>query len=202
MRNKQASLLIEQVNMDAIDNYCSQIYFRDEYTARHAEHVADLMAGLAAYLDFETEQINLAYMVGLMHDVGKINTPEYILNKPGRLTEEEFAVMKRHAQDGAELLERVAGVEPIVEIIRYHHERWDGRGYPEGLRQEEIPQYSRMLSLCDAFDAMTSLRCYRSPICLKACLEEITACAGGQFDPELCRQFTDFIRDQFGFYEK
>jgi len=201
MSNKQAALLIEQVNMDAIDNYCNQIYFRDEYTARHAEHVADLMTGFAAYMDFGTEQINLAYMVGLMHDVGKINTPEHILNKPGRLTEEEFAIMKQHAQDGADLLGEVAGVEPIVEIIRHHHERWDGKGYPKGLKRKDIPQYSRMLSLCDAFDAMTSMRCYRDPVCLKACLEEITSCAGGQFDPDLCRQFTAFIREQFGFYE-
>lgn len=201
MSNKQAPLLIDQVNMDAIDHYCNKIYFRDEYTARHAEHVAELMAGLAAYLDFAPEQINLAYMVGLMHDVGKINTPEHILNKPGRLTDEELAVMKQHAQDGAELLGTIAGMEPIVEIIRHHHERWDGKGYPKGLKQEDIPPYSRMLSLCDAFDAMTSLRCYRSPICLKACLTEITNCAGVQFDPELCRQFTEFIREHFGFYE-
>lgn len=201
MSNKQAPLLIDQVNMDAIDHYCNQIYFRDEYTARHAEHVAELMAGLAAYLDFAPEQLHLAYMVGLMHDVGKIHTPEYILNKPGRLTDEELAVMKQHAQDGAELLGKIEGMEPVVEIIRHHHERWDGNGYPKGLKQEDIPPYSRMLSLCDAFDAMTSLRCYRSPICLKACLAEITSCSGVQFDPELCRHFTEFIREHFGFYE-
>lgn len=197
---KQAASLLEQVNMEAIENFCRQIYFRDSYTAMHAEHVADLMAGLAAYMGMTSEEIDLAYMVGIVHDVGKIKIPDGILTKPGRLTDDEFTVMKTHAAEGAEILSTVEGAESIVAIMRHHHERYDGGGYPDGLKGEEIPLFSRMLALCDTFDAMTTARCYRKPVSLEQCLYEIRSCAGGQFDPRLCGDFINFIEERFGFF--
>ena len=191
--------LIEQVNMEAIEYFCRQIYYCDPNTAMHAEHVADLMAGLASQMGMGSDEINLAYMVGVMHDVGKIKTPEEILTKPGRLPPEEFAVMKRHAADGAAMLAGIAGVEPIVGIMRHHHERWDGSGYPDGLRDEDIPLFSRMLALCDAFDAMTAARCYRKPVPLRECIRELWRCAGSQFDPVIAAVFIEFIRERFGY---
>ncbi len=191
--------IIEQVNMEAIEDFCRQIFYCDPYTSMHAEHVADLMAGLATQMTLTSNEINLAYMVGIMHDVGKIKTPEHILTKNGRLTDAEYAIMKKHADDGADMLAGIAGAEPIVKIMRHHHERFDGTGYPDGLQEEDIPLFSRMLSVCDAFDAMTTHRCYRQPVSLNECLQEITRCAGSHFDPEVCKVFIAFIQERFGF---
>ncbi len=196
---RTARPLIEQVNMEAIDDFCRQIYYCDPNTAMHAEHVADLMAGLASQMGMDSDEINLAYMVGVMHDVGKIKTPEEILTKPARLTTEEFEIMKRHAADGAEMLSGIAGVKPIVAIMRHHHERWDGSGYPDSLKEDDIPLFSRMLALCDAFDAMTAARCYRSPVPLRDCVREIWRCAGSQFDPVIAAIFIEFIKERFGY---
>lgn len=199
-KNKMSQqLIIEQVNMDLIEGFCQQIYYCDPYTAMHAEHVADLMAGLASQMLMSADEINMAYVVGIVHDVGKIKTPESILTKPARLTEEEYQIMKRHSIDGADMLAALDGAEPIAAIMRHHHERYDGRGYPDGLKGEEIPLFSRMLALCDSFDAMTTHRCYKDALNLGECLKEIKKCAGSQFDPELCGIFLDFIRDRFGF---
>jgi len=191
--------LIEQVNMEAIEDFCRQIYYCDPNTAMHAEHVADLMAGLASQMGMDSDEINLAYMVGVMHDVGKIKTPLEILTKPARLTPAEFEIMKRHAADGAAMLAGIDGVGPIVPIMRHHHERWDGKGYPDGLKENAVPLFSRMLALCDAFDAMTAARCYRSPGPLRDCVREIWRCAGSQFDPVIAAVFIEFIRERFGY---
>lgn len=191
--------VIDQVNMEAIEDFCRQIFYCDPYTSMHAEHVADLMTGLATQMSMTSNEINLAYMVGIMHDVGKIKTPEHILTKNGRLTDEEYAIMKKHSVDGADMLACIEGTEPIVKIMRHHHERFDGTGYPDGLRGEGIPLFSRMLSVCDAFDAMTTHRCYRQPVSLSECLQEITRCAGAHFDPRICRVFIAFIEERFGF---
>ncbi len=197
---KQLQLsIIEQVNMEAMEDFCRQVYYRDPYTSMHAEHVADLMAGLASQMAMSSDEISLAYIVGLSHDIGKIKTPGDILTKPGRLTDQEFAIMKKHAEDGADMLAAVDGAEAFVPIMRHHHERFDGRGYPDGLKGEEIPLFSRMLAVCDTFDAMTTHRCYRQPVSLGECLDEIKRCSGTQFDPGVCKAFIEFIRERFGF---
>lgn len=190
---------LDEVNMDAIEDFCRQIYYYDPYTAMHTEHVADLMAGLADQMGMSSEEINLAYLVGIVHDVGKIKTPEAILTKPGRLTEEEYAVMKRHSEDGAQIIAAVEGAGPIADITRHHHEKYDGTGYPDGLKKEFIPLFSRMLSVCDAFDAMTTHRCYRNPVGLADCLKELKRCSGTHFDPKVCKAFLKFIKERFGF---
>ena len=192
--------LIEQVNMDAIEDFSRQVYYRDPYTSMHAEHVADLMAGLASQLGMTSDEINLAYMVGIVHDVGKIKTPAAVLQKPGRLTEQEFKTVKAHAAMGAAMLAAVDGTEPIVPIMRHHHERWDGKGYPDGLAGDQIPLLSQMLAVCDTFDAMTTQRCYRTPVSLDEALREIRRCAGSQFSPAVAAAFIDFIRERFGYY--
>lgn len=196
--DRQLSIM-DSVNMDAIEEFCRQVYYCDPYTAMHAEHVAELMAGLASQMSMTSEEINLAFMVGLVHDVGKIKTPHDILAKPGRLTNEEFAVMKQHAQHGADMLCFVEGADKLVPIMRHHHERYDGNGYPKGLKGKRIPLLSRMLAICDSFDAMTTKRCYRSPVTLPECVEEIKSCSGSQFDPDIAAYFVEFLEDRFGF---
>lgn len=196
---KEKRSLLEQVDMNAIEEFCRQIFYADAYTAMHAEHVADLMAGLASQMALSTDEINLAYMVGVMHDVGKVKIPEDILRKPAPLNAEEWGIMRQHPVEGANMLAATGGVKPIVAVMRHHHERYDGKGYPDGLNGEDIPLLSRMLALCDAFDAMTTERCYRSPVGLEECLREIRRCGGTQFDAQLCEVFIEFIAARFGF---
>lgn len=191
--------VLEQVDMNAIEEFCRQIFFCDAYTAMHAQHVADLMAGLASQMGMTSDEINLAYMVGVMHDVGKIKIPEEILKKPAPLSEAEWQIMREHPVEGANMLAAAKGVEPVVAVMRHHHERYDGKGYPDGLRGEEIPLFSRMLALCDTFDAMTTERCYRSPVGLEECLREIRRCGGSQFDAALCEVFIEFVAERFGY---
>jgi len=197
--NQNKLSIIDTVNMESIEDFCRQVYYCDPYTSMHAEHVAELMAGLASQMCMSSDEINLAFLVGLIHDVGKIKTPGGILNKPGRLTDEEFDIMKQHAEQGANMLASVEGAEAIVPIMRHHHERYDGKGYPDGISGDNIPLLSRMLAICDTFDAMTTNRCYRKPVALEECIAEIKRCSGTQFDPILCKMFIDFIQDRFGF---
>jgi len=164
----------------------------------HAEHVADLMSGLASWIFVSSDEISLAYLVGLMHDVGKTRIPTAILQKPGKLTDEEYAIMKTHAALGAQMLANVEGAALLVPIVLHHHERFDGRGYPHGLAGSAIPLFSRMLALCDAFDAMTTFRCYREPVSLDECLAEMKRCSGTHFDPDLCQAFVEYIETTFG----
>jgi HD-GYP domain-containing protein (c-di-GMP phosphodiesterase class II) len=107
--------------------------------------------------------------------------------------------MKQHAEHGADMLGIIEGAEAIVPVMRHHHERYDGKGYPTGLGGENIPLLSRMLAICDSFDAMTTNRCYRNPITLESCIEEIKRCSGTQFDPSICELFIEFLKDRFGF---
>ena len=173
---------------------CRLIGKRDRYTVEHSKNVARLMSAFAKYAELSTEDITLAYIAGAVHDVGKISVPDYILNKPGRLTEEEFAEIKNHPIVGANILAKVPGLEKVAEIVRYHHEWYNGSGYGAGLSGEEIPFIRRMLAVCDSFDAMTTIRCYRQqPLSNHKALTEIINCAGTQFDPVISRCFVDFI---------
>ena len=201
MNNPQHKKLsiINTVNMEAIEAFCQQAYYCDPYTSMHAEHVAELMAGLASQMCMSSDEISLAFIVGLIHDIGKIKTPSNILTKPARLTAEECAIMKEHAQHGADILAMIQGAAEIVPVIRHHHERYDGKGYPKGLCGEQIPVLSRMIAICDTFDAMTTNRCYRKPVTLEECIEEIKMCSGTQFDPSLCELFIEFLKERFGF---
>lgn len=201
MNNQKYNKLsvINKFNMEAIEEFCQQVYYCDPYTSMHAEHVAELMAGLASQMCMSLDEISLAFIVGLIHDVGKIKTPSDILTKPGRLTDEEFKIMKEHAQHGADMLAIIKGAEAFVPVMRHHHERYDGKGYPKGLCGENIPLLSRMLAICDTFDAMTTNRCYRKPVTLQECIEEINMCSGTQFDPSICEMFIEFLKDRFGF---
>lgn len=190
--------IINEINMEAIEAFTQQIYYCDPYTSMHEEHVAELMAGLASQMSMSSDEISLAFIVGLIHDIGKIKTPRNILNKPGRLTDEEYKIMKEHAQQGADMLSAVEGAEAIIPVMRHHHERYDGKGYPQGLCGENIPLLSRMLALCDVFDAMTTERCYKEVSTLEESVAEIKRCSGTQFDPQLCELFIEFLTEQFG----
>lgn len=185
---------LSSVNMNIIRAFCKAIDARDAYTMTHDEQVAKLMAGLAEFMGLSPREVSTAYLSGIVHDVGKIGIPEHILNKAGKLTDTEYEVIKQHAVIGAEILKEIEDFKEIANIVRYHHERYDGRGYAAGLSGQEIPFMSRMLAVCDSYDAMTSSRCYRGALSEEQALVEVEKCAGGQFDEGIAGFFVDFLK--------
>jgi putative nucleotidyltransferase with HDIG domain len=186
---------LDAVNMNIIKAFCKAIGVRDMYTMQHSENVAALIVGLTEYMKLSANEVTMAYLAGIVHDVGKIGISEEILNKPSRLTNAEYEIIKRHPSKGADILQEVDEFATLAQIVRHHHERYDGNGYPYGLQGEKIPLISRMLTICDAYDAMTSVRCYCDPHSIEEALAEIKKCAGRQFDPGLSSIFIDFIEE-------
>jgi len=158
----------------------------DEYTGRHTEGVVELAVEVADALDVDDDTRRATELGALLHDVGKITVPNTIINKPGPLDESEWKVIRAHTIAGQRMLERVGGLLARVGVVvRASHERWDGRGYPDGLARERIPLAARIVAVCDAFNAMVTDRPYRSALPPGDALEELEANAGTQFDPEV-----------------
>jgi diguanylate cyclase (GGDEF)-like protein len=163
---------------------------RDTYTGSHSERVSELAARVAMRIGLDPEQIELTRLAGSLHDLGKLAIPEEILRKPGALTDSERLVLERHPQIGFRMLDSL-GVEPVADLVLHHHERWDGAGYPDGLRAEQIPLGARIIFVTDAYDAMTSDRIYRAKRSTEAALAELERCAGTQFDPGIVAAFSE-----------
>jgi HD-GYP domain-containing protein (c-di-GMP phosphodiesterase class II) len=162
---------------------------KDPYTYGHSERVAHISRALAAAAGLSVVECDRVYLAGLLHDVGKIGVPDAILCKPGKLTKEEFDALKKHPEIGVRILSPVKQIRDLLPGVLYHHERMDGRGYPEGLTGEKIPRLGQIICLADSFDAMTSNRTYRSAMPLPQAIEEIRRCSGSQFEPELSELF-------------
>jgi HD-GYP domain-containing protein (c-di-GMP phosphodiesterase class II) len=163
----------------------SLIDAKDGYTHKHSERVAQFGVRLARHLGFDADSRAVVELSGLLHDVGKIGVPDAILNKPGKLTEEEFTQMRLHPVHGARILSQIQS-ERVVNIlpgVKYHHERWDGKGYPEGLKGEEIPMLGRVLGVADFLDALTSDRSYRKGLTLEEAVNMVKDLEGQAFDP-------------------
>jgi len=167
----------------------SAIDAKDSYTHGHTERVASLARMLAEQSGLDRETVERVYISGLVHDVGKIGVPEAVLCKPGKLTDDEFALIKMHPGIGGRILQDIRQMADLLPGVLHHHERWDGGGYPEGLSGYDIPLFGRLIGLADAFDAMISTRTYRGAMALDDVREEIRSCAGTQFDPELAEVF-------------
>jgi putative nucleotidyltransferase with HDIG domain len=168
----------------------STLELKDPYTRGHSERVAEYSRILAESLNiYEEDDLKLMYYACLLHDVGKVHTPDSILIKPSKLTEEEYAVVQKHPIVGANAIKDIDGMELCLDIVLYHHERWDGKGYPEGLKETQIPLTARIAAIADSFDAMTSHRSYRSAMTAEQAYEQIIQGKGTQFDPELVECF-------------
>jgi HD-GYP domain-containing protein (c-di-GMP phosphodiesterase class II) len=154
---------------------------RDAYTAGHCRSVVDLSVKVACRLGLSPREVAEVEQVALLHDVGKVAVPDEVLQKPGALTDEEFEVVKAHPVTGARIVRSIAGLAHLAPAIRAGHERWDGRGYPDGLRGSRIPMIARITFVCDAYDAMTSHRPYRRALDPAEAVEELERHAGTQF---------------------
>jgi putative two-component system response regulator len=160
-----------------------RLELKDGYAGEHTTAVSRLALAIAAQLGLGDDEGRLVELGALLHDVGKVFGPDRILTKPGRLNELELTLMRRHAASGERFLARILDLPDVLGIVRSHHERWDGRGYPDGKRAEEIPLAARIVAVADCFQAMIEPRPYREPRTRAAALEEIRAEAGRQFDP-------------------
>jgi diguanylate cyclase (GGDEF)-like protein/PAS domain S-box-containing protein/putative nucleotidyltransferase with HDIG domain len=174
-----------------IDLILESLYEKNNREMHHSKRVSELCGSIASALQLSNDNINLLKLAGLMHDIGKIGIPDSILNKDGRLTNEEWDEVKRHSEVGYRILSSVTEFSEISEYVLSHHERWDGTGYPQGLQGEAIPRMSRIIALADAYDAMTSDRSYRKGLSQQEAAAEILKCAGKQFDPEIAKIFLE-----------
>ena len=187
-----------RISRNALETIAGSIDAKDEYTGGHSERVGlyaqRLAREIAADYDFSEEDILRIKDIGLVHDIGKVGVADAVLNKAGRLTDEEFSLMKKHVEIGYEIMSASGEMmEGLLDGIRYHHERFDGKGYPSGLADTEIPLVARILSLADSYDAMTSNRVYRRRLTDEDVKNELLRCAGTQFDPSLTAAFVRLI---------
>ena len=172
------------------------VEMRDSYTAGHQRRVADLAAAIARELGLPDAQIHGVHLAGTIHDLGKIHIPAEILSKPGKLTDTEFRFIKTHSQAGYDILKDVKFPWPIAQIVLQHHERLDGRGYPQGLKGEQILLEARIMMVADVVEAMSSDRPYRPGLGTGAALEEIVKHRGTQFDPAAVDACVNLFREK------
>ncbi len=186
----------DELFMSTMLSLSKSIDARDPYTAFHSRNVAGYARSIAEELGLSSEQTEAIYLAGLIHDIGKIGTPEPILQKEGGLSNEEYETMKRHAEDGYGIIKDIKKLQKmgVTEMVRHHHERIDGRGYPLGLKGEHIPLGARILGVCDAYDAMTTNRSYRQKLTEGIAAGELQRHAGQQFDDQIVAAFLKVLR--------
>jgi len=172
-----------------IDTLKTVLATRDPHTEKHAERLQNLSEALGKDIGLSEFELKRLRLLALLHDIGKIGTPDNILFKPTKLTEEEWEIMKKHSEEGYKMAKNIPQLVPIARDILYHHERWDGTGYPKGLKGKEIPILSRIISIIDAYDVMLSDRPYRKALSKEEAIQELKENAGTQFDPELVERF-------------
>ena len=198
IQQTKLSMALQQVQMgnQTIMAIAKTVDAKDERTSQHSQRVSDYSVMIAREYGFTEEEQENIRKAALLHDIGKIGIRDAVLNKPSRLTDEEYAEMKTHVTRGAEILKDLTLIDHVVEGAKYHHERYDGRGYPEGLKGEAIPLYGRIIAIADAFDAMTANRVYRKRQDFDYVMGELHKGRGTQFDPELLDIFLKLIDDK------
>jgi HD-GYP domain-containing protein (c-di-GMP phosphodiesterase class II)/pSer/pThr/pTyr-binding forkhead associated (FHA) protein len=169
---------------------------KDEYTKGHSERVTSYALRIGAAMRLEEPQLRMLELAGFLHDVGKIGIPESILRKAGPLTDKEYEIIKEHARTGGSIIRNIEGVSDLAEIVEHHHERWDGNGYPDGLKADEASLLSRILVVADAYDAMSSNRPYRDSLARERVIRTMQEASGKQFDPRIVEYFLQVMEDE------
>jgi putative nucleotidyltransferase with HDIG domain len=180
---------LEESALEAVESLNATVDAKDPYTAGHSQRVQRIALALGEQLALGPERLDALRFAGLFHDIGKLGVPDAILTKPGPLTVAEFELIKRHPDDGAKIVARLRRLQASVPIIRHHHERWDGGGYPDGLAGDAIPVEAAIVGLADAWDAMTTERPYSPPQQVDKAADEIVRCRGTQFAPAVVDAF-------------
>ena len=187
-KNNSEKLLIEVTQALA-----TTIDAKDKYTSGHSKRVAEYSKKIAILLGKDEKEQQKIYLIALLHDIGKIGVPDWIINKRDNLTEEEYQVVKEHPEIGYEILKNITTMPDLEVGVRWHHERLDGKGYPDGLSEAEIPEFARIISVADAYDAMTSNRSYRKYLPQSVARSEIFKGIGTQFAPEVAEKMIELI---------
>jgi putative nucleotidyltransferase with HDIG domain len=180
---------IKELFFNTVKSLSSTIDAKDPYTYGHSERVSKIALAVAEELNLSFKEKEIIYLAGLLHDVGKIGIPEKILHKPESLNEKEYAEVKKHPTVSAQIIGTIKQMEEVIPSILHHHERFEGGGYPDGLKGEKIPIGGRILAIADAFDAMTSDRPYRKKFSVKHAIEQIKKYSNIQFDPQVVEAF-------------
>jgi len=176
-----------------LEGWSKALELRDEETEGHTRRVTEMTIELAVKWGINGTELEDIRRGALLHDMGKVGVPDHILNKPGKLTKEEFEVIKQHPWYAYEMLSQISFLKPALDIPYYHHEKWDGSGYPEGLKGEKIPLPARIFCLADVWDAITSDRPYRKAMPFKKAIDIIEEGRGSHFDPKLVDVFLEYI---------
>ncbi len=179
-----------------IDNLVSTIEAKDLYTAGHSTRVADLAFIIAEHMNYNKEFCEKIHIAGHLHDIGKIGIPDGILLKSGKLTKSEYEVIKDHSLIGFDILKDNPSLKEVPLMIKHHHERVDGTGYPDQLREDDIPMGSRIIAVADSFDAMVTRRTYKSAVSFEFAVEELLKQSNKQFDKNIVDNFLDIIKEE------
>lgn len=188
---------LEKAYLETIETLRFTVEAKDTYTRGHSDRVSEYSVLIGKHLGLSEEDIHLLRVGGLFHDIGKIGVPDSILLKTSKLTDDEYSEIKNHPKIGAQILSNATLFEKAIPIVKHHHERYDGFGYPEKLAGENIPYLARIAAIADSFDAMTSKRTYRDSLPLDVVISEISKNKGTQFDPNIADKFLDILNNNY-----
>ena len=188
---------LEQSYLDSIQLLRHTVEAKDSYTKGHSDRVSAYSVLIGKKLGLSDEDLKKLEIGGLFHDIGKIGIPDSILQKNGRLSKYEYSIIKKHPEIGANILSTASIFQDIIPIVKYHHERYDGKGYPDRISGKKIPYLARITAVADTFDAMTSKRSYRDALPLDCVISEIQRCKGSQFDPKIAEAFIEILKNEF-----
>lgn len=194
---KESQDKIEKAYLESIEIIRQTVEARDTYTRGHSDRVSEYSVLIGKYLGLPEEDLHTLKIGGLFHDIGKIGIPDSILLKEAKLSDDEYSQIKNHPAIGKHIIANATIFQDIVPIVYHHHERFDGRGYPSALAEEEIPLFARIAAVADTFDAMTSKRSYRDALPISNVMQEIERCSGSQFDPKIAEVFLDILKSHY-----